>query len=81
MFGRLLNISPKNVIFLKIFSLEFSYCQPRDRIFVKGYGFLFFAKNMVKNIAKNISKNLSSNYSKKIFDHAKKSAADALKTT
>ena len=30
--------------------------QPRDRIFVKGYGFLSFAKNMSKNIAKNISK-------------------------
>ena len=32
----------------------------RDRIFVKGYGFLSFAKNMVKNIGKSISKNLSS---------------------
>ena len=30
--------------------------QPRDRIFVKGYGFLSFAKNMSKNIAENISK-------------------------
>ena len=26
------------------------YVQPRDRIFVKGYGFLCFAKNMGKNI-------------------------------
>ena len=33
---------------------------PRDRIFVKGYGFLSFAKNMGKNIGKNISKSLSS---------------------
>ena len=33
--------------------------QPRDRIFVKGYGFLFFAKNMGKNLGKNIIKNLS----------------------
>ena len=32
--------------------------QPRDQIFVKGYGFLSFAKNMGKNIGKNISKNL-----------------------
>ena len=24
--------------------------QPRDRIFVKGYGFLSFAKNMTDNI-------------------------------
>ena len=33
--------------------------QPRDRIFVKGYEFLSFAKNMGKNIGKNISENLS----------------------
>ena len=26
--------------------------QPRDRIFVKDYGFLYFAENMVKNISK-----------------------------
>ena len=32
--------------------------QPRDRIFVKGYGFLSFAKNMRNNIGKNISKNV-----------------------
>ena len=37
--------------------------QPRDRIFVKGCGFLSFTKNMGKNIGKNISKNLSSKYS------------------
>ena len=45
--------------------------QPRDRIFVKGYGFLSFAKNMGKNIGKNISKNLSNKYSQKLVDHAK----------
>ena len=27
--------------------------QPRDRVLVKGYGFLSFAKNMGKNISKN----------------------------
>ena len=27
--------------------------QPKDRIFVKGYGSLPFAKNMGKNIGKN----------------------------
>ena len=32
--------------------------QPRDRIYVKGYGFLSFAKNMGKNICKNILKNI-----------------------
>ena len=26
--------------------------QPRDQIFVKGYGFLLFSKNMGKNIGK-----------------------------
>ena len=33
--------------------------QPRDQIFVKGYWFLSFAKNMGKNIGKNKSKILS----------------------
>ena len=28
--------------------------QLRDRIFLKGYGFLSFAKNMDKNLCKNI---------------------------
>ena len=37
--------------------------QPRDRIFVKGYRFFSFTKNMGKNIGKNISKNLSDKYS------------------
>ena len=30
--------------------------QPKDEIFVNGYGFFTFAKNMGKNIGKNISK-------------------------
>ena len=47
--------------------------QPRDQIFVRGYGFL--------SIAKNMSKNLSGKYSQRILDHAKQSATDALKTT
>ena len=33
--------------------------QPRDKIFVKAYEFLSFAKNKGKNIGKNVSKNLS----------------------
>ena len=45
--------------------------QPRDRIFVKGYGFLSFAKSMGRNIDKNVSKKLSSKYSQKLIDHAK----------
>ena len=51
--------------------------QPRDRIFIKGYEFLSF----VKNIGKNISKNLSGKYSQIPFNHAKESATDALKTS
>ena len=45
--------------------------QPRYRIFVKGYGFLSFAKNMGKNIGKNISKKVSGIYSHKLLDHSK----------
>ena len=44
--------------------------QPRDRIFVKEYGFLSFTKNMGKNIGKNISKNLRGKYSQKRLYHA-----------
>ena len=57
--------------------------QPRDRIFVKSYELLSAAKNMSKNIGKNISESLSGKYSqyKYSFDHAKQSAADALKTS
>ena len=54
---------------------------PRVRIFVKGYGFLSFAKNMGKNIGQNVRKTLSGKYSQKLLDHAKKSATDTLKTT
>ena len=46
--------------------------QPRDKIYVKGYGFLTFAKNM--------GKNLSNKYGQKLFDSAKKSTADVIKT-
>ena len=55
--------------------------QPRDQIFLKGYGFLSYAKNMDRNIGKNISKSLSSKCTQKILDHAKQSATDVLKTT
>ena len=54
--------------------------QPRDQIFVKGYGVLYFAKSMYGNIGKNISKILSDKYSEKVLDHAKQSATDAFKT-
>ena len=44
----------------------------RDRIYVKGYGFM--------SLAKNIGKNLSNKYSKKILNTPRKSATDAIKT-
>ena len=46
--------------------------EPRDRIHVKGYGFLSFAKNM--------GKNSSYKYGQKLLDSAKKSTINAIKT-
>ena len=42
--------------------------EPRDRIYVKGYGFMSFARSM------------SNKYGKKLVDTAMKSATDAIKT-
>ena len=36
--------------------------QPRDRIFVKRYEFLFFAKNMGKNTDKSLAVNIGKNF-------------------
>ena len=55
--------------------------QSRDRIFVKDYGFLSFAKNMCKNIGKNIRKSLSGKYCQKLLDHGKNPVVNALKTS
>ena len=49
---------------------------PRDRIFVKGCGFLYLAKTISKNIGKNISKNSTGKYSPKPLDHAKQTTTD-----
>ena len=46
--------------------------EPRGRIYVKGYGFLSFAKNM--------GQNLSNKYGQKLLDSTKKSTTDAIKT-
>ena len=53
--------------------------QPRDRIFVKGYEFFSFVKNMGGNIGKNIGKNVSSKYSQERIDHSNESTTDTLK--
>ena len=42
--------------------------EPKDRVSVKGYGFLSFAKNMIIK------------YSQKLLDSAKISTTDAIKT-
>ena len=42
--------------------------EPTDRVYVKGYGFMSFARSM------------SNKYGKKLVDTAKKSATDAIKT-
>ena len=44
--------------------------EPQDRIYVKGYGFLSFAKNMGKSVSNK----------KNLLDSAKKSTADSMKT-
>ena len=54
--------------------------QPRERTFVKGCGFLSFAKMLVKNTCKDLSKNLSSKSNQNRLNHAKQSVTDALKT-
>ena len=58
---------------MKIIKIRY-LIEPRDRIYVKGYGFLSFAKNMM-------SKNLSNKYGQKLLDSAKKSTTDTIKTT
>ena len=52
---------------MNIMKMKYSI-EPRDRIHVKRYGFLSFAKNM------------SNKYGQKLFDTAKKSTTDAIKT-
>ena len=46
--------------------------ETRDRIYVKGYGFLSFAKN--------IGKSLSNKYGQKLLNSANKSTTDAIIT-
>ena len=53
--------------------------EPRERRYVKGYGFLSFARNIGTHAAK-VAKNTSNKYNQKLIDTAKKSATDAIKT-
>ena len=56
---------------MKIIKIRYSI-EPTDIIYVKGYGFLSFAKNT--------GKNLSNKYGQKLLDNARKSTTDAIKT-
>ena len=47
---------------MKIVRIKMRF-EPKDRIYVKGYGFL--------SVAKKIGKSLSNTYSQKLFDSAK----------
>ena len=55
--------------------------EPKDRIYVKGYGFLSFVKSMDTYVTK-VAKNLSNKYNQKLLDtaKAKTSTTDAIKT-
>ena len=58
---------------MKVVRIKMRYSiKPRNRIYVKGYGFLSFAKNTGKSV--------SNKYGQKLFDSFKKSTVDAIKT-
>ena len=62
-----------NIYWMQFHCVKMKYLiEPQDRIYVKSYGFLSFAKNM--------GKNWSNKYSQKLLDSAKKSTTDAIKT-
>ena len=60
-----------SLIDIGIIKMRYSV-EPRHQIYIKGYGFLSFAKN--------IGRRLSNKYSQTHLDSAKNSATDAIKT-
>ena len=66
-----MKITCLNTSCLQCIKMRYSI-EPRDRICVKGYGFLSFAKNM--------GKSLRNKYGQKLLDSAKSSTTDAIKT-
>ena len=52
--------------------------EPIERRYVKGYGFLSFARNLGTHATK-VAKNFNNKYGQKLADSAEKSATDALK--
>ena len=58
---------------MKIIHIKMRYSiEPKNRIHIRVYGLLSFAKDM--------GKNFSNKYSEKLLDAAKKSTTDAIKT-
>ena len=53
--------------------------QPRERRYVKRYGFLSFGRNIGTHATK-VAKNMSNKYGQKLADTTKKSATDVTKT-
>ena len=53
--------------------------EPRNRIYVKGYGFLSFAKNVGRD-ANKVAKSLSNKYGQKLLHSGRKSTTDAIET-
>ena len=53
--------------------------EPTERIYVKGYGFLSFAKNIGTHATK-VAKYISNNYNQNLLDSAIKSTTDAIKS-
>ena len=64
--------------YLEITKMRY-WIESRDRIYLKGYRFLSFAKNM-GTYATKVAKNLSNKYVQKLLDSAKRSTTDAIKT-
>ena len=50
--------------------------EPRERRYLKGYGFLSFARNLGTHATK-VAKNLNNKYGQKLADSAKNSATDS----
>ena len=48
--------------------------ETRHRIFIKGFVFLSFAKNMGKDVGKNVSRSLDGKYSQQLLAHAQRKA-------
>ena len=71
---------PLNVTFTKYNFYRIKCAiEPREKRHIKGYGFLYFARNIGTHAAK-AAKNMSNKYSQKLVDTAEKSATDATKT-